>query len=239
MKKLALIILVINIFSAGIIFAQQDKNEKATEKVYLVDDFESGINWQVYNGEHSKPEWLNNDPLLSLIPGAPKNLDKKYVIDRKWYYYLHENENKYCMGVKFKMNHIGDTRKFIIPIRQIALPGICKEISFYVNGRNKKLRLRVMFKDYIGYIHTLETSPLLLDFYGWKKVVITDIDKKISQVNKFDINYKPLKIIAFVIDNPYKKIYYKPIYFYLDNLTAKCVTYNIPSYDGDNIIDKW
>ncbi len=235
-----LVVILINLLLVFSLYSQNSGTQKqATEKVYLIDDFEMGINWQVYNGEHSKAAWLKNEPLLSLIIGAPKNLSAKYTIDRKRFYYLKENENKYCLGVKFKMGHVGDTRKFIIPIRQIELPGICKEISFYVNGRDYPIRLRLIVKDYIGYIHTLETSPLLLSFYGWKKVIITDIDKKVSQVDKYDIDYKPLKIIAFVIDNPYKKIFYKKMYLYIDNLVAKCVTYSIPSYDGDKIIDKW
>ncbi len=224
-------------------YTQDNKIKKQTvEKVYLVDDFETCLNWEVYNGEHSLPKWKNNNPFLAIIPGAPKALkgsSPKYELLKTRYYYVKGNENKNCLGVKIKMNRFGDTRKFIIPIHKITFPGICKQLSFYVNSRNYKLRIRVMVKDYIGYIHTLEPTPLMLDFYGWKKLIITNIDKKVSQLDENDIYYKPLEFLAFVIDNPYKKAFPKPVYLYIDEFTAVCDIHPLPDYDGKNMINKW
>lgn len=234
------------IFGIAMFFLMQSivigQQEKIDEKWYLIEDFETCYNWKVYNTEFSKKEWFYLNPVFSIINGAPAKLkkagDNSYA-DLQSYYYLRPGKYDHCLGIKVRMDHFGDTEKFIIPIYKIKIPGICKKISFWINSRNVKITLKVKFENYQNYLYTLEPEPFALDFWGWREFVITDIDKKIPQVPETSVDYKPLQIIGFVLDNPFKKVFKKPIYLYMDQLKAYCTIKAIPDYDGKEILDKW
>ncbi len=223
MQKL-FVIFFINLLLINLLCAQNSYEGKW--KWYLIDNFETCYNWPIINGEYYKPEYYYRNPRLAIIRGGSKNLT--------------ETPKENCLGVKvLHMGYYFDAQVFIIPVRPIKLPGVCKKITFWINGRNKKLALKVMFANYLNYIYTLTPEPATLDFFGWKKLVIDDIDKKIPQLNPNRLDYRPLKIISFIIENKYRQVFYKPFYLYIDHLKAYCNEYTLHEYDGSEIPDKW
>lgn len=224
MKKFVSLLILVTVLGAPI-YAQ--KYYASDWKWYLLDDFENCNNWPVINGEYYKPQYYYSNPRLAIISGGSKNLT--------------ESPKKNCLGIKILYigREAGTTEAFVIPIKPIEIPGVCKKITFWVNGRNKKLAIRVRFANYANYIYDLEPEPSVLEFYGWKELVIDNIDKKIPQINPNRSDYKPLKILSFIIDNKFRRTFYKPFYIYIDHLKAYCNEYKLPSYDGSEIPDKW
>ncbi len=224
MKKISIIIIIL-IFS-NLLFAQTKSATKEGEwKWYIVDDFETCAIWPVINTFNFNNKWLNRDPLVTIVRGCPKALSGK--------------ENKKCLGAKIKMDDIGDTRKFIMPVHKVVIPGICKKISFWLNSRNTPLTIKIMFLDYMNCIQILECNPFVLNFYGWKKIEISDIDKKIFQLSSASPDYRALRIVAIIIENPLKKVFYKKVYLYIDHLEGYCRVDELANYDGSEIKDKW
>lgn len=194
-------------------------------KWYTIEDFEDCFNWPVVNKPTSDRKWLDRDPVVTMIAGGPRALSAQ--------------RKEKCMGIKTKMAHMGDTRKFASPTRKLDIPGICQKITFWVNSRNKPVTIRIMVQDHLNYLHILEPTEYTLDHYGWKKFEITDIDKKVLMLPTTDPSYKPLKLIAFVIENPLKKVFYKKLYIYVDHFEAYCRVDEFTDYDGSKIKDRW
>ncbi len=219
-------ILILIILLTNLAFAQSDSATKQGEwKWYVLEDFETGTKWPIVNRLHSLKEWTKKNPIISLMKGGPKNVNYE--------------KKETCLGIKIKMDNMGDTRKFVIPLRKIDVPGICQKISFWVNSRNKPLTLKIVVQDYMNYIHVLEPDPFTLDYWGWKKFEVSNVDKLIEQLSSVEPDYRPLKILGFVIENPLKKIFYKPVYVYIDQLETFCRVDTLTDFDGSEIRDVW
>jgi hypothetical protein len=206
------------------IFSQTYESEW---KWYILDDFEKCDNWPVINGGLFKKEYYNSNPRLAIIPGASEKLTEQPKLN--------------CLGVKilFIGNLPGSTEVFVVPLRPIEIPGICKKLSFWVNSRNKKLDIKLRVANYANYIYDLVPEPSTLDFLGWKELVIDNIDKKIPQLNPNRPDYKPIRILSFIISNSAKLTFFKEFYIYIDHLKAYCNEYIMSAYDGSAIKDKW
>jgi len=217
--------IILLLISTNFIFSQA--GSEGEWKWYILDDFESCNNWGVINGSFYKPQYYNSNPRLAIIEGGSEKLT--------------ETPKNYCLGVK--VLHIGSaegaTEVFVIPLKPIEIPGVCKKISFWVNSRNKKLEIRLRVANYMNYIYDLKPEPSDLNFWGWKELVIDDVDKKVPQINPNRLDYKPIKILSFVIDNKYRFNALGSFYLYIDHLKAYCNEYKLPSYDGSKISDKW
>ncbi|MBU1078770.1 MAG: hypothetical protein KKH98_15845 [Spirochaetes bacterium] len=228
MKAINVIIIII-LFTCSL-FAQSDSlkdsaAKKGEWKTYLIDDFETCENWPVVNTPLFKNKWLKYDPFQSIIKGGPKALSAP-------------NKN-YCLGVKTHMDSMGDTRKFVIPVHKVVIPGICQKISFWINSRNKPVTIKLMVQDHMNYFHYLEGDTFVLDHYGWKKIEFNEIDKRVPQVSSAAPDYLPLKILAIILENPLEKVFYKDVYFYIDQLEAYCRVDELINYDGSDIKDRW
>ncbi len=222
-RKLFISIVILFMTFSSQIFSQSDNGFKW----YVIDDFESCDNWPVINGDFFNPKYYNSNPRLAVIRGASQNLT--------------DSPKKNCLGIKIlSIEKVSNaTELFAIPLKPIALPGICKKISFWVNGRDKKINIKIRFANYANYIYDLSPEPETLNFFGWQELVINDVDKKIAQIDPNRLDYKPLKIISIVIDNKYRQTFFKPFYIYIDQLKAYCNEYKLDEYDGSDIQDKW
>lgn len=225
MKKVIIIILIIFIPLVQLIAQGSQEKKQENWKWFTLDEFEGCFNWRIVNSTFSQSDWKFDHPRLSRVKGAPKELTS-------------END-QYCLGAKFTMENTGDTRRFIIPQHKIVLPGRCKKISFWVNGRGKAIVMSVMFMDENNILHTFRTVPALMDFYGWKKVEIDNLDRKIDQYSVESKYKKPIKIICIILENPMEYWFEKPIYIYLDKLEAYCLDEDPGTYDGSEIPDTW
>jgi len=229
MKKVILFV-VISLFTLvqlNLLYSQGSDEKKQQEnwKWVLLDDFEDCHNWEIINSSFSTEKWKFNEPCLSRVKGSPKEIATP--------------NNQYCLGAKFHMDETGDTRKFIKPRHIIVLPGYCSKISFWVNGRDKGVVMSVMFLDENNILYTFKTKPAVLDFYGWKKLEVDNLDKKLDQFSKESRHKGPMKIIAFIFENPLERIFDKEIYVYIDQLEAYCRDDQPGQFDGSEIKDIW
>lgn len=215
--------IILFLFLFHSLLGAENKIKEGEWKWYVLDDFEVCYNWPIINEPYFQSAWKNHNPLLSIIEGAPKDL----------------SASKYCLGAKFNMDYLGDTRKYILPLHKIEIPGICDKISFWVNGRNRNLTLKIVLLDYFNVASILEPSSITLDFLGWKKFEVNNIMKKVFQLNPVDADYRPLKVMGFVVDNQLKRPFHESFYLYLDQLEAYCRVDAIDNYDGSEIKDKW
>ena len=230
MKKLIFILVIILYSSYNILLYSQSSQESAIKegewKWYIVEDFEQCYNWPIINRTDYEKEWIYKNPRLTIQKGSSKKLDA----DKK----------DSCLGARIIIDFQGDTREFIIPVFPIKLKGLCKNITFWVCSGNKPLTIRVMFKDYWNTLYMLEPTEFTLDYYGWKKFEINDLDKKIiNQLPTIAPDYKPLEIIAFVIENPQHKLFYDPVYIYIDQLKAFTRADEFTDYDGADMPNRW
>ncbi len=211
--------------------------EKGEVKTKVLEDFELPseryfVNWRAYNHPFAKPEWARANPLLAIIKGSPPDF---------------KNE-KYCLGIKMDIRYYGAEKFYITPIYKIPLPGKAKSFSFWVNSRRHKLSIKAIFEDYMHYIHILEPvivdkngekKYLGLDFYGWRELRIDNLDKLIPQKSPLEPDYKPLQFVCFLIENSFRKIFYKPAYFYIDHISVEYIEEPKPDEAGMEIKDKW
>jgi len=193
---------------------------------YTVEDFKTCKNWPIINRLYFEKEWYYRNPVLSIQKGGSKKLTtpKKFK----------------CLGAKFRIDSQGTTKQYIIPIYPIKVKGIVKKIAFWVHSRYKPLIISVIVKDYFNTIYTLLPEEPTLEFWGWKKLVIEDVDKKVpNQLPTTDPEYKPLEIIAFMVENPLKKNFVKPVYIYIDQLEAYTRIDEFTDYDGADMPQRW
>lgn len=192
-------------------------------KWHTLEDFEQCYNFEIINTPYFQSRWKHQNPLLSIIQGAPKDI----------------SSSQFCLGARFLMDTLGDTKKYILPINKVEIPGVCRKLSFWVNGRRKAVTLRVIVQDYFNVIHILDPHPLSLDFYGWKKLEVDNVDQKVIQLSSVEPDYRPLKFVGFVVENVFRKVYSEPVYVYFDQLEAYCRVDTLGDYDGSRIPDKW
>ncbi len=230
MRNIVLLIIIMSLLSPNILLHSQSSSESVVKegewKWYTVEDFEECYNWPIINTTDYETEWIYYNPRLTIHKGASRNLNA-------------EKKEK-CLGARFIIDFQGDTREFIAPVHHVNIKGLCNKISFWVHSRNKPLTLRVMFKDCYNTLHALEPTEFVLDYYGWKKFEIIDLDKKIiNQLPTTAPDYKPLQIIAFVVENPQHKLFYEPVYIYIDQLEAHTRIDELENYDGYDMPNKW
>ncbi|MBN1899260.1 MAG: hypothetical protein JW827_10815 [Spirochaetes bacterium] len=222
MKKVIFFLIITTLLSFSI-YAQESKGEW---KWFIIDNFEECYNWPVINTRTAQPEYYYRNPRLAVIPGAPKGLQ--------------DSPKNNVMGIKIlRIGSKYANEVFVTPILPIHLPGVCKKVSFWVNGRNKNLIIKVRFSNYFNGIYTLEPEPSSLQFFGWKEMVIDNIDQKIPQIDPNRLDYRPMKILAFIIENQIGQESFKPFYVYFDQIKAYCNEFTLPSYDGSEIKDTW
>lgn len=232
--KLINFILIIIFLAGNITFAQESEEtpiKKGDWNWTLIEDFEinnikQAISWPALNQKIISPDWFKRNPMIAVMYGASK--------------YLEAENKEMCLGVKILMRDQGDTRKFILPISTPKIEGICQKLTFWVHSRNYLLTIRAIFKDYMNSFHYLEPDIFKLEFFGWKKVTINNIDIKIyDQLPTTDPFYKPLELCGFVIENPLKKTFLKKVYIYLDHVKAFTRVDTLTEYDGKEMRQRW
>ncbi len=231
MRKINFILIILIIFSYNSFLYTQGATDDTTIQKgewtwKLIDDFETCYRWPIINKLYIEKRWKALNPTLSIHSGGSKKLEAK--------------EKEKTMGAKIIMDHFGDTRKFIIPLYNLDIDGKCDKITFWVNSRNKELTIKIILKDYWNSIHYLEPTYFTLDFYGWKKLEVVDLEKKIvDQLPTTAPDYRPLQILGFVIENPLHKVHLKPVYIYIDQLEAYTRVDAFTDYDGFDMSEKW
>lgn len=112
----------------------------------------------------------------------------------------------------------------ITPPTPIKIPGNCKALAIWANGRNFRHNLEAWVRNYEGKEYFVNLGSL--NFSGWK-LIAAKIPGNIKQYSKYVPQYKPLYFIKFVVrHHPDERT--GTFYLYLDDFQAACDMFREP-----------
>jgi len=150
--------------------------------------------------------------------------------------------DRYVLGTRIDFLRRGYNSFTIYPTRPIPVEGLAKTVSVWVVGRNFNHELFLLIQDFYG--RNYEFSMGLLNFMGWKKMVVTippAPDDGVNGVVQRDYHYNNhfgIKIMGFRVNcDPLEA--YGSYYIYLDDLRAESDLFSENHRDPDDMIDGW
>lgn len=241
MKKIGIVLLVL--FSAGLVFAQELDTPDPERigvvagqqkiKYVSIDKFETEGTWNVYM---SSDEGVIKGRLFE---GSPK--DKEPIEDESGF----NIPDEHVLGVRVDYFRRGYNSFTITPVRPLPVPGITKDVTVWVVGRNYNHVLKIMLKDFFGNnFELVGENNGKLNFQGWKKVTFTippqsgDGKHGIIQRDYHYNNRMGLKITGFKVECDPEDAY-GSYYIYFDDLRAHTDLYAEESRDEDDMLDNW
>jgi hypothetical protein len=243
MKRQIAILLMV--FSAGAIFAQQqqpagdeigapDVNRveglpQEALKEISVDKFEQEGLWSAYISSDS------GFATSRLFTGGPTA--KQPIPDEQD---LNISDNN-VFGTRIDFLRRGHTSIYITAQRPIPIEGISKIVSVWVAGRNYNHRLYLVLLDSKNRYFELYMGRL--NFQGWKKMAVTIPPQNgdhngIVQTDYHFTTYMGIKVVGFRIDvDPMDA--YGSYFIYLDDLRANTDLFAESNRDPDDPHDDW
>lgn len=190
-----------------------------TEKLtnYVVDNFEMANTW-----EGLMPREQGLIKIKRTLGG--------YAIPRD----EASNFNRYILGVKIQYFKSGYSWFSLKPPRMIRIPGLVKQISVQVAGRNYQHELSFVIRDFNGFQHTLPVGKL--NFVGWKKLsMLVPASIPQNEYHRYEagIYFCGLRINC----NP--KETHGQYYAYFDDLMAETDLYTLLYKDPEDPKDDW
>jgi len=227
------LILVILVFSAALLFAQQDAEptdigrdtaQQALQEI-SISKFEDPGFWRVYMP-------IDQGVIESRrFEGGP--FDKEALPEEEALGIATPDD--YVLGVKASFFRRGNAAIYIQPIRPLEVPGITKTISMWVVGRNFNHRLIAVVSDYFGNVNLLDMG--LLNFAGWKRMTVA-VPPSIVQRDYHYVDRMGLQIMGFIIE-PELMETFGTYYVYFDDLRAFSDLFAEEGRDADDMVDSW
>lgn len=201
-----------------------DSAQQALVEISL-DKFENPSMWKAY-----MPPSYGKVSLRELV-GSPEG---KQPIDQESGAGVTEQDVS-TLGLKISFLKRGYTKIDFTAVRPIYVPGITKNISVWVVGRNYEHQLRLIVDDLSGHRFSLPMGKL--NFSGWKKMTVT-IPENVKQQERHYNDTTGLKVVGFEIIPDVKDT--RGDYFvYFDDLRATTDMFLDYARDPDDMIDNW
>jgi hypothetical protein len=241
MKRLTVIVLCL--FAAGLVFAQQ-RNEVGSPnpemlgidsaqqqlKEVSVDKFEHDGFWR---STMSADEGYTTTRLFAGSPASKEPVPEEEGM---------EIPDKYVLGSRIDFLRRGYNSFTIYPIRPVPIEGITKTVSMWIAGRNFNHEIKILIQDFFGRYYEIYMGKL--NFQGWKKLTVAippqaeDGVNGVVQRNYHYNNQMGIKIIGFRIDcDPMEA--YGSYYIYFDDLRAVTDLFAENNRDADDMADGW
>jgi hypothetical protein len=225
------LLLTILIGCVGVLFAQEnepnygeDQSQQLLQEISISKFEDSGF-WRVYMP-------IDQGVVESRrFGGGP--FDKEPIPEEGPLHIAEPDE--YVLGVKASFFRRGNAEIYVQPLRPLQVPGITKEISVWVVGRNFNHRLNVVVADYFGNVNILDMGPL--NFSGWKQVSVA-VPPTIIQQDYHYTDRMGLQILGFLIE-PDMMETYGTYYIYFDDLRALTDLFADEYHDADDMVDAW
>jgi len=149
-------------------------------------------------------------------------------------------KDDFVLGVKLEYLRRAVTHFRLIPTRPIPVPGITKQISAFVVGRNMRHRMYVVVQDFFGNQAKLYMDEL--KHSGWNLLTASIIaDPRNPHLIQKDPNYSDREgifIVEFLVElDPFTT--YGSYYFYIDKLFAQTDLFAVDVRDNDDMPDFW
>ena len=226
MKRITILMIMIVLSVAFVLFAQEATGEdeavnQTSETItdYPIDNFEFANTWV-----GSMPRDLG---VISLMKqeGGPADVVASDA-----------EANKYILGAKIEYFRSGHPWFSISPPRPIKIPGLTKELSVWVAGRNHNNKLSFYVQDILGNTHEVGNEPL--NYIGWKNISVSIPVNVIQDATKNQFE-EGISFMGIHIDVDSRDSFGK-YYIYFDNLLAKVDENYFKAYkDEDDPKDTW
>ena len=235
MKKYLLSLVIVSIFAAAVLSAQdaggpdagQIGVNSAQQKLQevSVSKFEDAGLWY---GLMAADEGIIQ---IRRFEGSP--MDKE-PIEAEVEAGIQEPDD-YVVGAKVSFYRRSLSTFSVKPIRPLPIEGITKTISVWVAGRNTSHVLQLEISDH--FENTAYINMGKLNFVGWKKITVSVppaiIQRDYHYNNKMGITVKGFNILCDLDET------YGSYYIYLDDLRAVTDLFAEESRDVDDILDSW
>ncbi|WP_445435848.1 flagellar filament outer layer protein FlaA [Candidatus Borreliella tachyglossi] len=198
-KGLIILLTLINIF----VFAQNENDQKIDnqeQKEHILSNMEDPFDFHLrFFTERINPLFVrfnNNNPATQ--------------------------HNKFVLALKYITSR-SDSEINLEPSNPMVIPGIIKNISLWVDGRETNTEICAILKDSSGTFHSIpfrtEDGSSKLNFLGWKKLTVTIPRSFVQKTHKFKKETRDSELVKIKII-PEHRINHEPQYVYLSKLTA-------------------
>ncbi|MEK6794849.1 MAG: flagellar filament outer layer protein FlaA [Spirochaetota bacterium] len=185
---------------------------------YVVENFEMATAW-----EAAMPR---DQGIISLLrkEGGPADVRSKG-----------EDANRFIVGLKVEYFRTGYNWFSAVPPRPIKIPGITKQLSVWVAGRNYEHRLYFVISDFYGQVNMLGNEKL--NFTGWKQVT-AQISPFLPQDEYHSSTERGIHLRGLRIECDPLFTHGK-YYVYFDDIVAETDLYLENFRDADDPSDDW
>lgn len=185
---------------------------------FLIDDFEFANTW---NG--SMPRDFGVITIMRRDGGPAEVVSEN------------ADSNKFILGAKVEYFKTGFPWFALTPPRPVKVPGVTREVSVWVAGRNNDNKLSFFIKDVYGTEHKIGNESL--NFLGWKNVTVP-VSASIPQEGyrggaDQGIYFKGIRIDVGTKDS------YGKYFIYFDNLVANTDMYLETYKEQNDPLDTW
>ncbi|UGQ16999.1 flagellar filament outer layer protein FlaA [Borrelia sp. RT1S] len=145
-------------------------------------------------------------------------------------------DKKFVSALKYVTSR-SDSEMNLDPDKQMIIPGIIKNISLWIDGRETNTEIFAILKDSSGTFHSIpfrsEDGSSKLNFLGWRKLTAYIPKNFVQKTHKFKKETRNSELIRIRII-PEHRINHEPQYIYISELKAMISEQNTSTTYDDN-----